>query len=289
MVGIQLFTLQEQLAGDLRDTLAKLRGIGYREVEPAGLLGFTPAEYREALDGAGLVAPSAHILSAAAQTALLHMATGRLAPTDAWARVNAAMELARVDSIMDEMFVQQASLGNEYLVLAALDPELLRSRSGLARVAAAFNRAADLCHSQGVTFAWHPHLAEFAVLEGKRAVDWILEATHPGRVFVELDFFWAAAAAVDIAALLRRHSGRFRLGHVKDVSKSVVVPPLGFADINDVPPEAFEDVGYGTLDYSTLIPLAREAGMRHFFVERDYAPTPLHSARRSFEAMTRLV
>src|SRR5215510_13421294 len=118
MVGIQLYTLQDQLVRDLAGTLAALRTIGYREVEPAGLLGYTPDEYKAALDAAGLVAPSSHILTGPAQDALLGMATGRLAPNDAWARVNAAMDLSRIDSIMEEMFVQQASLGGQYLVLA---------------------------------------------------------------------------------------------------------------------------------------------------------------------------
>jgi len=288
-IGIQLYTLQEQLARDLQGTLTTLRTLGYREVEPAGLLGHTPAEFKAALDSAGLSVPSAHILNSAAQDALRAMAMGQLTPDDAWAKVNAAMDLAHIDAIIEETFAQQAALGNTYAVLATLDAQLLRTPSGIARVAEAFNRAGELCQRHGVRFAWHPHLAEFAMVEGKRALDRILEATHTSQVYIELDFFWAAAANVDIPALLHRHTGRIPLGHLKDLSKSVVVPPDGFADLNGIPNEAFEDVGYGTLDYPTLIPLARKAGMRHFFVERDHAPAPLANARSSFDTLTRLL
>ena len=57
-------------------------------------------------------------------------------------------------------------------------------------------------------FRIHPHLAEFAPLEGVSAADRILDATDPKRVFVELDFFWAAVANVDVPQWLSRHTGR---------------------------------------------------------------------------------
>jgi len=53
--------------------------------------------------------------------------------------------------------------------------------------------------------------------------------------------------------------------------------------------DSFEDVGYGKLDYRRWIPLARRAGMRHFFVERDNAPQPLENVKRSFESLRGLI
>jgi sugar phosphate isomerase/epimerase len=289
-IGMQLYTMQSLLVKDFNGTFEALGKIGYREVEPVGLLGHDAKSYRAALDAAGLKAPSAHVLSAKAQAMFVEMATGRVPVNDAWDQINASMELSHIEQIMEDMLAQSEVLGNKYLVLAAAgDAKLFESRAGIEKVIAAFRKAGDLCQQKGLQFGWHPHLAEYQVVEGKRAIDWVLEATDPKRVLVELDFFWAAMAGADIPALLSRYSGRFHLGHVKDMAKNLVVPPGGFKDLDKVPDDSYEDVGYGKLDYRSWIPLARRAGMRHFFVERDNAPQPLENAKRSYGALKGLI
>ena len=282
-VGIQLYMMQTPLVHDFDGTLAELGRIGYRQAEVVGLLGHDARTFRRALDAAGLSSPSAHIFSKAAQDLLFGMAAGRMRSSEAWAKIRAAMDLARIEPIMEEMFTQTEVLGNEYLVLAVVDETLFGSHAGMDRIVAAFNKAGDMCHQRRLKFAFHPHLADFSRMGGVSAVDRILDATDPDRVFVELDFFWAAMANVDVPRLLHRHSGRFRLGHAKDMAKDVVVPADGFKDLGSIAGDPFEDVGYGQLDYRRWIPLGRKAGIRHFFVERDQAPDPLENARRSFQ------
>src|SRR6266536_98782 len=60
-VGLQLWSLREYLPKDLPGTLAKVRAMGFREVEGAGLWGATAPKLRAALDAAGLRCPSAHM------------------------------------------------------------------------------------------------------------------------------------------------------------------------------------------------------------------------------------
>ncbi|MEK8105414.1 hypothetical protein NKG94_10005 [Micromonospora sp. M12] len=60
-ISIQLYTLRDQLAADLPGTLDALRRIGYRRVEHAGFVGRTAAEFRAALDEAGLRSTSGHV------------------------------------------------------------------------------------------------------------------------------------------------------------------------------------------------------------------------------------
>jgi sugar phosphate isomerase/epimerase len=287
VLGIQLYTVQSELIRDFSGTLETLRQIGYTQVEPSGLLGRSPREFKDALDAAGLAVPSAHILSKTAQQAMSELATGRLTANDAWNKVRAAMDLANIEQIMADMFEQQSVLGNQYLVLA-LDLDLLRSPEGVHRVVQAFNKAGQLCHDRGLEFAWHPHL-NHANIGDKSAFERVLEATDPTRVWVELDFFWASLSNADIPGILQRHGNRLRLGHVKDLSRSAVVPPGGFTDLDTLPEDLHEDVGYGEIDYATLIPLARQAGMRYFFVERDCAPHPIESAQRSYSVLSTLL
>ena len=60
-VGLQLWSLREYLPKDLPGTLAKVRAMGFREVEGAGLWGHSAAALRSAMDKAGLRCPSAHM------------------------------------------------------------------------------------------------------------------------------------------------------------------------------------------------------------------------------------
>jgi sugar phosphate isomerase/epimerase len=287
--GIQLYTLQAPLVSDFCGTLESLQRIGYREVEMVGLLGHDAREYRRVLAKVGLEIPSCHVLSNKAQTLFTSMATGQLPPTEAWAKITAEMDITRIESILEDMFAQSASLGNKYLVLAVVDSALLKTRAGIDKLIDAFTKAGDMCHARGLRFAFHPHLAEFARIDGVRAGDIILNNTDPERVLIELDFFWAAAAGVDIPQWLEAHSGRVHLGHVKDMAGGIVIPPGGFRELDEFKTDPFEDIGYGKLDYQTWIPLAKKAGMRHFFVERDNAPAPLENAARSLPNLRKLL
>jgi sugar phosphate isomerase/epimerase len=134
------------------------------------------------------------------------------------------MGLDRLDGELTDMIEQAQVVGYRYLVLASTEPKLLESMAGIGHVCAAFRRAGELCHRHGLKFAWHPHLKDWGMVEGKRAAEHILDATDPSRVFVELDFFWASMVNVDVPRFLRRYSGRVQLGHIKDVAKGVVIP-----------------------------------------------------------------
>jgi sugar phosphate isomerase/epimerase len=60
-ISVQLYTLRDQLAIDLDASLAELRAIGYTRVEQAGFVGRTAAQFRAALDAAGIRATSGHV------------------------------------------------------------------------------------------------------------------------------------------------------------------------------------------------------------------------------------
>src|SRR6185503_11183600 len=60
-ISVQLYTLRDQLGIDLEGSLAELAEIGYTRVEHAGFVGRTAAQFRAALDNAGLRATSGHV------------------------------------------------------------------------------------------------------------------------------------------------------------------------------------------------------------------------------------
>src|SRR5579859_4774384 len=60
-LGLQLYTVHEDMTRDFAGTLNTISRIGYQTVELAGLLNHTPKDWRRELDAAGPRCPSAHI------------------------------------------------------------------------------------------------------------------------------------------------------------------------------------------------------------------------------------
>src|SRR5437773_12398419 len=60
-VGIQLYTVRDQMKADFEGTLAHIAQIGYKEVEFAGYFNNSPAAVKAILDRHGLSSPSTHV------------------------------------------------------------------------------------------------------------------------------------------------------------------------------------------------------------------------------------
>ena len=58
-IGIQLYSVREQMALDFEGTLEAIAEIGYAKVEFAGLYGRTAEQVRTTIDSLGLMAPQA--------------------------------------------------------------------------------------------------------------------------------------------------------------------------------------------------------------------------------------
>jgi hypothetical protein len=60
-IGLELYTVRDQLALDYEGTLAKVASMGYREIEPAnGYNNMSPPAFRSMLDRLRLTMPSRH-------------------------------------------------------------------------------------------------------------------------------------------------------------------------------------------------------------------------------------
>src|SRR5215510_1751890 len=69
-LGLQLYTVRDQMGKDFEGTLAKVAAAGYREVEFAGYFDHSPKDVRAILDRHRLTAPSAHVDYASVETKL---------------------------------------------------------------------------------------------------------------------------------------------------------------------------------------------------------------------------
>src|ERR1044071_1901394 len=66
-IGLQLYTLRNEMGKDFTGTLEKVAAVGYKEVEFAGYFDRKPQEVKATLDKLGLASPSVHVSLAALQ------------------------------------------------------------------------------------------------------------------------------------------------------------------------------------------------------------------------------
>jgi len=184
-IGLQLYTVRDQMKADFEGTVARVAQIGYQEVEFAGYFNRAPADVKAILDRNGLTAPSVH--------------QGSIAPDD-WKR---SLEAANV-------------IGHKYIVVPWIAQERRMTLDGYQRVAEDFNRAAAAARDAGVQFAYHNHDFEFQRMEGRLPFDVLLENTDPKLVQYQIDLYWITKGGQDPLTYFARWPGRIPLVHVKD-------------------------------------------------------------------------
>jgi sugar phosphate isomerase/epimerase len=167
------------------------------------------------------------------------------------------------------------AIGSEYAIVAWIPTEMRRTLDDWRRWGERFNQAGEAARRAGIKFGYHNHDFEFAELEGRVPFDVLLEATDPTLVAIELDLYWITKGGYDPLAYLRRGSGRYALVHVKDMESTTE--------------RGMTDPGKGIIDFPRILPVAREAGVRYYFVEHDNPTDPLATARVGYEYLSKLL
>jgi sugar phosphate isomerase/epimerase len=190
-IGLELYAVRKELAGDLPGTLEQVAGMGYEAVEfYAPYFEWTPAkakEVRAQLDQLGLKCLSTHN----------HIAA--FTPGEGIAK---AIELNGI-------------LGARHIVMASA-PGGTKGVDGWKRLSETLTTAVEQFQPHGLTAGFHNHQAEWAKLEGgRRILDVIAENTPPAFV-LQLDVGTCMEVGENPVAWIRSHPGRIRNVHLKD-------------------------------------------------------------------------
>lgn len=251
-IGIQIYTLRNQIDESLEKTLEKVAEIGYSQIEAFGyengkILGKTPTEFKKLVNDLGMTMPSIHSVT--------EVSSGK-----------------GKSAILDEMKVtieDAKTAGAKYLVYAYLEEEERDSLDDYKRHADIFNDFGELCKDAGMQFAYHNHDFEFMTFDGIKPYDYLLENTDPELVKMELDLYWITKAGEDPLSYFNNYPGRFELWHVKDMEPGEE--------------KFFAEVGHGVMDFKPIFNERETAGMKYFFVEQDESrQEPIESIRMSF-------
>ena len=263
-VGLQLWTIRDEVAKDLPAALKAVGAIGYGEVEFAGIPNATAAQVRAMLRDNGLAAPSMHCGMADAQKDLQQ----RIDYAEAIGSRNLVISFP---STADERFKED---GNALAAGITLDDWKWNAEQ--------LNCIGELTHKAGIACGYHNHNMEFRSYDGVVAYDELLRLTDAKRVTMQLDIGWVAAAGADPLRLLAQHADRISSLHIKDVRKDAKTA------VDRVDTQTTE-IGSGRVDWPKLFAAMDPQRIGHYFVEQEnFERAPLESVKLSFDYLSRL-
>lgn len=257
-IGVQLYSVREDLESDLEGTIKEISKIGYTEVETFGynngkFFDLSPKEFKKILKDYELKTPSGHY----AFPFKTHDISKPLGD--------------EAKKIVDTA----ASMGQKYAIFPWVDPKD-RSAENLKKIIDMLNKASEYAKNLNVSVGYHNHDFEFTTKEdGIIWFDHLAKDLTPDVVF-ELDIYWVNKAKQNVIDLFKRHTGRFPLLHMKDMADSDERETI--------------EVGDGMIDFDDIIKNKRTGGCKYYIVELEhYRTTPLKGLRQCYKAMDKLL
>ncbi|SEB94351.1 Sugar phosphate isomerase/epimerase [Rhizobiales bacterium GAS188] len=223
-----------------------LAGLGYKRVEPFGGLLGDPARLKTLLDRHGMTAPSCHV------------GMDRLR-----ADVKAAVKICK-DLGVATIFAPAPLIGER----DGGEAEWRALGKELAGIGKAVN-------AEGLVFGWHNHHWEYGkAADGRTYLD-VMFAEAPDLAW-QADLAWIKRGGGDPADELKRHKNRVISCHIKDIA------PAGQCLDED----GWADPGHGVLDWTALLPVMKEVGVKLFVAEHDNPNDVARFARRAAETIS---
>lgn len=245
ILGMQLYSVRDEMVKDPVGTLKQLAAMGYQNVEHANYInrkfyGYSAQEFKKILDDIGLNMISGHTVFG-----LQHWDDSKKDFTDAW-----------------KYTVEDAAvLKQKYVISPWMDEKMRDSYESLKKYLDIFNKCGELCMKSGMKFGYHNHDFEFSQkFNGQSVFDIMMKTMDPNMVLVQLDtgnLYNGGAKALDV---VKEYPNRFELLHVKDEIKAE-----GGSD-------KFEStvLGKGIISCKEVIDLAyAKGGAKVFIIEQE--------------------
>ncbi len=254
-LGLQVWTVRNELEKDLPGTLRAIKAAGYAQIE-----------LMRTLNARDFV-PHARELGLGITSAFIDWEALAKPGPDSPAALAAHLKLAR-------------ELGLKYLVFGYIGKGLRETVAQMRGHAAAANAFGRQCRDAGIQLCYHHHAFEFEPLaDAPNTTGWdiLVQDFDPQLVQLELDVFWLAIAGHNPVDALRALRGRVAQVHLKDLAAGTARQ----FDEGTVPPDAFRELGRGQLAWPAILAACAETGVAQCHVEQDQSPDPLASLAAS--------
>ncbi len=244
-VGLQLFTVRDEMAKSVSETLKAVKEAGYDCVEPAGLFGLSGEEFKSELDKAGLVAVSAHV------------------------------PLAEMLANPQEAIATYKTLGCKYFAVPYLGVGERYGDEGFDAILSGIEKFGELCHKNGLTLVYHNHDFEFEkTSDGRYVLDYMYDTVKPEFLQAELDTCWVNIGGEDPSSYIRKYKGRCPVIHLKDFVGGKTENMYELIGTDQAKSEkseefAFRPVGSGVQNFPEILAASLDAGAEFVIVEQD--------------------
>jgi sugar phosphate isomerase/epimerase len=263
MVGLQLYSVRDDMMKDPKGSLTQLAKMGYVYVEHANYVnqkfyGFAAPEFRKVLDDLGLKMISGHTVMGKD-----HWDDAKKDFSDSWKKT---VEDAAV-------------LGQKWVISPWMDDSMRKNYDDFRKYMDIFNKSGELCKKSGMKFGYHNHDFEFSQkLNGEKIFDIIMKSIDPKLVALQLDMgnlYNGGAVALDV---MNQYPGRFEIMHVKDE-----IQAKGGT-------EKYEStiLGQGIVNTQKVVELGKnKGGTKCYIIEQEsYGDkTPMYCAQTDLEVM----
>ena len=174
-IGIQLYTIRQEIERNPRDALENIASIGFRGVEFAfNYGGMAPDELSVLLKETSLECIGIYVKN-----------------------------ISELEDPGSPAYRYADALKCPYVTVGMTDKVNSKEWPGAIE---AVKKAADLSASRGITLLYHNHWQEFVRIEGQYALDILFERTDPCKVKAELDTGWIIKAGEDPVEYIRKYS-----------------------------------------------------------------------------------
>lgn len=264
-VALQLYSVRDDAAANLDETLRQVKEMGYDGVEFAGLHGHSAEEVRDLCAKHGLTPISAHV------------------------PIKSMIEDVRAT------FEQYKTIGVKYVVIPHVSADYCKADENFPALVEYAKEFGKVAKDFGLQLGYHNHDFEFTNMIGeKHMLDVLYESVDADLLKTQLDTCWVNVGGENPAAYVRKYSGRCPTVHLKDFvgSKSenmyALIGVKNDADKKAAENQEFElrPVGSGVQDFPAILKAAEEAGAQWVIVEQDrpaLGKTPLECAAMSIE------
>ena len=232
-IGLELYSLRHQLEKDPTAAMAKVKAMGFRNVELSGTYGM---EFPQ-------------LIKLIAENRLNVVSYGA--------------EFQRLRDFPQRVADEARSYGAHFVVCFWIPHSADSFKLADADEAAfVLNNAGKVMARNGLMLVYHPHGYEFGKHGDGTIFDHLVQALDTRVVQLQMDVFWIKQAGQDPVALLKKYSNRWISMHLKDRLPGTANSSNGKAD-----DETNVVLGQGDVGIAELMKEAKRLGIQNYFIE----------------------
>ncbi len=265
-LGVQLWSVREDMTEDPEKTLKGLAKIGFNYVE-----GFSNPSANQGYVKGKIFGKSIIEFKKMLKEYELRMTSGHVGFS------SKDFDATKKDISDDwKKNVEDAvKLGQRFIIVPSWDNSI-KTNDEVKKFSDGLNIAGQYCQTQNIRFGYHNHWFEFEKLGDELIYTTLLKNTNPELVTFEMDLCWAVASKQDPVEWFKNYPGRFELVHLKDLDESDNRKSVIF--------------GTGKVDFPNILENMKKGGVRQLILElENYEKSPLEDLKVCYKNAHKLI